>query len=101
MPALQQFHERYGDVVSVLGIDLVDTQPDAALALMERTGATYPSLADPGGNLLDERDLDLGQGLPQFLVVDADGRVVHRAAGGLESLAEVVALVRDHLEVRL
>ncbi len=101
MPALQRFHERYGDRVPVLGIDLVDTQPEAALALMERTGATYPSLADPGGTLFDERDLDLGQGLPQFLLLDADGRLAHRSAGGLENLAEVVALVEDHLEVGL
>ena len=83
--------------MGVLGIDLVDTQPDAALALMERTGATYPSLADPGGTLYDERGLDLGQGLPQFLLLDGDGRLAHRAAGGLDSLAEVVALVEDNL----
>lgn len=101
MPALQRFHERYGDRVGVLGIDVVDTQPEAALALMDRTGATYPSLADPGGTLYDERDLDLGQGLPQFLLLDAEGRLAHRAAGGLDDLAEVVALVEDNLGVRL
>jgi thiol-disulfide isomerase/thioredoxin len=101
MPALQRFHERYGDEVGVLGIDVVDTQPEAALALMQRTGATYPSLADPGGTLYDDRDLDLGQGLPQFLLLDADGELAHRAAGGLDSLAEVVALVEDNLQVRL
>jgi len=101
MPALQQFHERYGDRVGVLGIDFVDTQPEAALALMARTGATYPSLADPGGTLYDERDLELGQGLPQFLLLDADGEVAGRAAGGLESVAEVVALVEDQLGVVL
>jgi thiol-disulfide isomerase/thioredoxin len=101
MPALEQFHQRYGDRVAVLGIDAVDTQPEAALALMADTGATYPSLADPGGTLYDEPGLDLGQGLPQFLLLDDAGRIAHRAAGGLESLPQVVALVEDHLEVTL
>jgi thiol-disulfide isomerase/thioredoxin len=101
MPALEQFHQRYGDRVPVLGIDAVDTQPEAALALMADTGATYPSLADPGGTLYDEPDLDLPQALPQFLLLDADGRVAGRTAGGLENLAEVVALVEQHLEVTL
>ena len=38
MPALQEFHEKYGDQVPVLGIDSQDLQPEAALELAEKTG---------------------------------------------------------------
>ncbi|HET9423399.1 MAG TPA: TlpA disulfide reductase family protein [Nocardioides sp.] len=101
MPALQQFHQMYGDQVAVLGIDFLDTQPGAALALAEETGATYPSLADPDGQLLEQDGLRLAGGNPQFLLLDADGAVAHQQAGGLESVDEVIAMVNEHLGTRL
>jgi thiol-disulfide isomerase/thioredoxin len=101
MPALQQFHQTYGDQVAVLGIDFLDTQPGAALALAEETGATYPSLADPEGALLEQEGLRLANGNPQFLLIDADGVVVHQQAGGLKSVDEVIAMVNDHLGTKL
>jgi thiol-disulfide isomerase/thioredoxin len=101
MPALQEFYDTYGDQVGVLGIDSVDTQPEAALRLAETTGATYPQLADPGGDLYDQDDLRVAPGLPQFIVVDADGAVVKQAAGRLTSVAEVVDLVETALGITL
>ena len=101
MPALQQFHEKYGAQVAVLGIDFIDTQPGAALALAEEVGATYPSLADPDGLLLEQKELRLAPGNPQFLLIDAAGEVVHQQAGGLESVDEVVAMVNEHLGTKL
>jgi thiol-disulfide isomerase/thioredoxin len=101
MPALQQFHQMYGDQVAVLGIDFLDTQPGAALALAEETGATYPSLADPEGALLEQEGLRLANGNPQFLLIDTDGAVVHQQAGGLKSVDEVIAMVNDHLGTTL
>lgn len=100
MPALQDFHERYGDQVAVLGIDYVDTLPGAALDLMEQTGATYPSVADPGDELAEQGDLVV-RGLPQFVLLDADGRVAFQGAGGVETAGEVVAMVEEHLGLRL
>lgn len=101
MPALQQFHEQYGDRVAVLGINLLDTYPEAAIALAETTGATYPSLADPGGDLFDQDGFRLVGGNPQFILLDADGEVVHQSAGGVDSVDEVVAMVEEQLDVQL
>lgn len=92
MPVLQEFHERYGDRVPVLGIDVVDTQPEAAISLAELTGATYPQLADPGGELF-EQELRIAPAFPQFVVVRADGTAQVASPGGLTSLQEVVDLV--------
>ena len=98
MPALEQFHQRYGDRVQVIGVDFLDTYPGAALDLAKRTGATYPSLADPCGSL-QETDLVVAT-LPHFLFVRADGSVEPRP-GGVDSLEEIVELAETHLRVDL
>ena len=102
MPALQRFHQQFGDRVAVLGVDFNDVHPDGALALAEETGATYPSLADPGGDLMVEEAFAIGRrGLPAFVFVDADGRVVGQDSGGVESVAEVKAMVAEQLGIEL
>ncbi|MBS43673.1 MAG: hypothetical protein CMH83_11050 [Nocardioides sp.] len=101
MPALQEFHETYGDRVPVIGIDATDTYPEAALALVEETGARYPQLADPGGELYEQDDVRIPPAFPQFVLVDADGRVVHQEAGGLDSVEDVERMVTTELGVDL
>lgn len=102
MPALEAFHQKYGDQVAVIGIDFNDVQPAAALALAEDTGVTYPSIADPGGDLMTEGAFAIARrGLPAFLFVDADGAVTGQASGGVDSVAEVKELVAQHLGIRL
>ncbi len=102
MPALEAFHQQHGDRVAVLGIDFNDVQPGAALELAQDTGATYPSLADPGGELMAEETFAVARrGLPAFVFVDADGVVVAQLSGGVESTDEVEDLVEEHLGIRL
>lgn len=101
MPVLQEFHETYGDQVAVLGIDVTDTYPEAAISLAEDTGATYPQLADPGGTIYSQTTVPVKVGLPQFIVLDADGQVVGQDAGGVDELAEVEALVTEKLGIEL
>lgn len=98
MPALEDFHQQYGDQVPVIGVDFLDTYPGAALDLAKRTGATYPSYADPCGDL-QESDL-IVSGLPTFVFVLEDGSIAIET-GGLDSVAEVVALAEDKLGVEL
>lgn len=102
MPALQAFHQQHGDRVPVLGIDFNDVHPAAALALAEETGATYPSIADPGGELMTEDTFAVARrGLPAFVFVDADGVVVGQDSGGVESVAEIKDKVAEHLGITL
>ncbi|KAA1419593.1 TlpA family protein disulfide reductase [Nocardioides humilatus] len=99
MPALQAFSEQYGDQVPVIGVDFLDTYPGAALDLAKRTGATYPSYADPCGDLQDD-GLNV-VGLPTFAFVKADGSVELASPGGLESVDEIVDLTEDKLGIEL
>ena len=102
MPALEAFSERYGDRVPILGMNVNDIHPDRALAMAEETGVTYPSLADPGGDVFAHRVFAIAQrGFPAFVFVAEDGTVAGVASGGVDSVAEIESLVDEHLGVRL
>lgn len=102
MPALEEFHQRHGDRVAMVGVDFNDVHPDGALALAEETGATYPSVADPGGELMTEDAFAIARrGLPAFVFVDEDGLVVGQDSGGVDSVDEVRELVSTHLGIEL
>ena len=98
MPVLQQFHEKYGDQVPLLGVNFLDTYPGAAIDFARLKGVTYPSAADACGDL-QKSDLVL-QVLPQFVFVKADGSFEQRA-GGIDSLAEIVTMAEDNLGIEL
>jgi len=94
MPALQEFHERYGDQVPILGIDSQDTYPGVALEEAIGRGVTYPMVADPGGDLQGTK-LTI-TGYPQFWILDEQGRLSFHS-GGLTSRVEVEAMVEKAL----
>lgn len=98
LPALAAFDRTYGDQVAVVGVDYLETYPGAAIDLTRQTEVTYPSLADACGDLAET---EIGfTGLPQFVFVAADGSI-SRAAGGKDSLAEIVALAEQQLDIEL
>jgi thiol-disulfide isomerase/thioredoxin len=102
MPALQAFHEEYGDKVPVLGIDFQDVYPGSALETLQERGVTYPSVADPGGDLLDTDEFaKVRTGLPAMYFIDAKGAISYFEFGGLDSEEQIVDLVREHLGVQL
>jgi thiol-disulfide isomerase/thioredoxin len=102
MPALEAFHQQHADQVAVVGIDFNDVNPTAALALAEETAVTYPSIADPGGELMAEDTFAIARrGLPAFVFVDAEGAVVGQHSGGVDSVAEVEELVDTYLGIEL
>ncbi|WP_051218025.1 TlpA family protein disulfide reductase [Nocardioides insulae] len=92
MPALQEFHRKYGDRVALLGIDSNDTYPGVALDEAISRGVTYPMVADPGGDL-QKTKLRI-TGYPQFWILDEEGEL-HFHSGGLTSLDQVVDMVED------
>ncbi|HSJ21901.1 MAG TPA: TlpA disulfide reductase family protein [Nocardioidaceae bacterium] len=96
LPYYQQLHERAGDRVRVLGVDYQDTRPDWALDLLDQTGVTYPSVADPGGEL---RVPFRVRGLPGIVLVDEAGEVVHVEFLVIESYDQLADLVDEHLGV--
>jgi hypothetical protein len=80
----------------VLGVDYEDTQPDWALELLDDTGVTYPSLADPRADL---RVPFRVRGLPGIVFVDPNGEVVAVEYLVIESYDQLAGLVEEHLGV--
>lgn len=95
LPLFQRLSDQAGKRLSVLGIDYQDTQPGAAMELLADTGATYPQLADPGGELAEHYRV---RGLPGLLLVDADGEVTFMLRR-IDSFAELRTVVEDHTGV--
>jgi thiol-disulfide isomerase/thioredoxin len=95
LPLYQRLSDEGGDRLTVLGIDYQDVQPGGAMALLETTKATFPQLADPGGELAEHYRLN---GLPAVLLVDAQGEVTFKKML-IESYAQLVGLVEDHTGV--
>ncbi|UDY23752.1 TlpA family protein disulfide reductase [Nocardioides sp. Kera G14] len=99
MPALGEFHRKYGSQVPLLGIDIEDTYPGVALKQAAKRKASYPQLFDYNGHIDKTKTLHL-TGLPTFFFLHADGTVT-KQAGGLESLDEVVDMVNTQLGMQL
>jgi thiol-disulfide isomerase/thioredoxin len=97
LPYYQELHRKAKGKVPVLGVDYLDTQPKAALELVEQTGVTYPLLADPAGDL---RVPFRVRGLPGIAFVDADGHVTVQYRV-FRSYAELRDLVQQQLHVRI
>lgn len=76
-PHLAAAHDRFGDRVQFLGVDILDAR-ESARAFIREYGWRYPSLYDPPAAIRDGLGL-LGQ--PWTLVYDADGDLVDRWVG--------------------
>jgi len=102
MPALQAFYDQHGAAVPVLGVDFQDQYPASALETAQERGVTFPSVADPGGDLMDTDEFArVRTGLPAMYFVDTEGEISHVEFGGLDSEQQIVDLVREHLGVPL
>jgi thiol-disulfide isomerase/thioredoxin len=101
MPALQAFDDHHGDQVPVIGVDFQDQYPGSALQEARKRGVTYPSLADPGGDLQGFDEFAKIVGMPTMFFVDEQGRIAYQETGGLDSEEEIADLVREHLGVAL
>jgi thiol-disulfide isomerase/thioredoxin len=98
MPALAAYARRQS-AVKVLGIDILDVQPGAALQLARDSKVGYPLVADPAGNLVGRSPVPRQLGLPFTAFVSTSGKVVHVEAGAMTSEADVRAAAQKYLGV--
>ncbi len=97
MPLLEQFHQKHGDEVAVVGIDFQETDLGSAEDLVAETGVTYRLLLDEVGDLNGAEPLPHVQALPIQVYVDEDGEVAYIAYQAFESVDEIEASVNEHL----
>ncbi|CAM3165837.1 TlpA disulfide reductase family protein [Nocardioides dubius] len=106
LPIYQEFYEKHGDKVGVLGIDFQDNRPAAALELAKGAGVTYPQLADANSDLAGTKPMPPVPGLPAIAFVDAEGRFVvddvpQLVFREIKSVQELEELVAERLGVEL
>ena len=80
-PGLAQLSQQYADRVQFVGVD-IDDQAAPARAFIQQYGWTYPSVADPQGEIKRGYGF-LGQ--PDTLVYDAAGTRVWAGAGAVQT----------------
>lgn len=97
LPLLARLDAEVGDEVAVVGIDVQDGAPEAAVDLARDAGVTYPQLSDPDATVRGPLRL---VGLPQTVFVDAQGRMVATERVPYTAYADLAAAVRRHLEVQ-
>ncbi len=93
MPDVQKLHENYknNDKVKVVGLNLFEEKPEAAVKFMKSKNYTY-------GLLL--RGDDLGKklginGIPELIIVDGNGKIIQRLHGYNADMLEKVTKIID------
>jgi cytochrome c biogenesis protein CcmG/thiol:disulfide interchange protein DsbE len=76
-PWLNLMRERYGDRLTIIGVNL-DVRPADAARFLQQHPASFKIVYDPDGRLAERYHL---QGMPSSVIVDAQGRVLHRHEG--------------------
>jgi thiol-disulfide isomerase/thioredoxin len=99
MPALAAFYKQYGNQVPILGVDSTDVYPGVALRKAIKWGVTFPLVGDPGGDLQGTK-LTI-HNYPSFFFLTTDGTLKGPIVGGLDSVAQVKAMVEKQLGVTL
>ncbi len=84
---LEQAYQMFKDQsVVFLGVDYVDTEPEA-LAYLERFGITYPNGPDLGTRISQAFRI---RGVPETYVIDPEGKLAAVKIGPYVSLAEII-----------
>lgn len=91
MPALEEVNQRFGDDLTIVGIDVTDTVEDG-VAMVDKTGVTYRNARDPRGEIFAVYG---GIALPRTVLIDGDGVVVDTHSGELDA-QELTELLREH-----
>jgi peroxiredoxin len=81
MPMLQSTWERYGEAVTVVGVD-VDEAPAAVQAFVDELGLTFPIALDEGAEISGRYNV---RGLPTTFFVDSSGIIRQIYPGELHS----------------
>ncbi|MCB1955294.1 MAG: TlpA family protein disulfide reductase [Rhodocyclaceae bacterium] len=80
MGSLERLSKRLGDQVRIIGVS-IDDYPERAKAFLEKAGTSFPHFIDE--KLTIENMLGANR-IPLTVLIDADGRVLHKVYGARE-----------------
>jgi cytochrome c biogenesis protein CcmG/thiol:disulfide interchange protein DsbE len=88
-----QHYQPRGDVV-FLGVDYVDTEPEA-MAYLEKFAISYPNGPDLGTRISQAFRI---RGVPETYIIDRDGQLAHSQIGPFTSFEQITGIVDPLLE---
>ena len=93
---LEQAWEQYqpGGKVVFLGIDYVDTEPEAR-AYLTKYGVTYPNGPDLGTVASTAFRIT---GVPETYIIDRQGKLAYKQIGPFQSLQDILAVINPLLK---
>ncbi len=83
-----QFYSEGGEVV-FLGVDYVDTEPEA-MEYLNKFNISYPNGADLGTRISQAFRI---RGVPETYIIDQDGILSHAQIGPFTSLSQITAVI--------
>jgi cytochrome c biogenesis protein CcmG, thiol:disulfide interchange protein DsbE len=92
-PMLRNAHERFGNQVHFLGVDIRDARGEAR-EFVRRYGLDYEHVRDERLEIYDDYGLT---GQPETFLIDANGRIVQHISGPLLSENDLVVLLEGLL----
>ena len=97
MPIFLEFYARHGQSVSLIGIDVEESDIEEGRAFVKQYGMKWPNLYDAQGSTRGT----LGMGVPITLFIDAQGEIVYRKIGVVATIEELEKDTEKHLGVKL
>lgn len=86
---LENAWQHYQGEVIFLGVDYVDTEPEAK-AYLEESGITYPNGPDKRTSISQDYRI---QGVPETFIIDKSGKIAHVQIGPFRSLSEIIFII--------
>ncbi|MGB2964051.1 MAG: TlpA disulfide reductase family protein [Anaerolineales bacterium] len=93
LEAAHQYYQPRGDVL-FLGVDYVDTEPEA-LSYLEEFQITYPNGPDLRTEISQAFRI---RGVPETFIIDQNGLISHLQIGPFKSLEEIKSLINPLLD---
>jgi thiol-disulfide isomerase/thioredoxin len=93
LPDFARVEMQRGNEVVFIGVNTSELDPNAALALAERSGVHYRLVSDTDGSIFQRFG---GQAMPTTVFISAEGEVVEKHEGALFA-DSLVALIDLHL----
>ena len=93
LEAAYQYYKPRGDVL-FLGVDYVDTEPEA-LAYLEEFQITYPNGPDLRTEISQAFRI---RGVPETFIVDQNGEIAHLQIGPFQSLDHILSVIDPLLD---
>ena len=93
LEAAHQYYQPRGDVL-FLGVDYVDTEPEA-LSYLEEFQITYPNGPDLRTQISQAFRI---RGVPETFIIDQNGLISHVQIGPFRSLEEIKSLINPLLD---